>query len=67
MARGEEHCAADTLVSASDATLHLAIFHLTASGGGALLTDERVGYRRKPKGLRPHPPSGSKALPSHPI
>jgi hypothetical protein len=31
----EEHCAADTSVSASDATLQLAIFHLTAPRRGA--------------------------------
>ena len=39
---------AKTCVLASEATLQMTIFHLTASGGGALLTDERVGYRSKP-------------------
>ena len=75
MAKWEERRDAKTSVLASDATLQLAIFHLTASGGGALLTDERVGYRSKPKGLRPHPSHlqskcgspRSKSLPSNPI
>ena len=55
MAKWEERRDAKTSVLASDATLQLAIFHLTASGGGALLADERVGFRSKPEGLRPHP------------
>jgi hypothetical protein len=46
----------------------LDIFHLTASGGGALLADEHVVLRSKPKGLRPRTPSPRpKSLPSNPI
>ncbi|WP_413991839.1 hypothetical protein ACMDCR_07025 [Labrys okinawensis] len=41
-AKWEEQRDAKTFVLASDATLQLAFFHLTASGGGALLADECV-------------------------
>ena len=67
MAKWEEQRDAKTSVLASGGTLQLAIFHLTASGGGALLADERVGFRSKPQGLRPYPPSPRpKSLPSSP-
>jgi hypothetical protein len=35
MATWEEHCAADTCVSAGDATLQMAIFRLNPKGSGA--------------------------------
>jgi hypothetical protein len=52
MPKWEEHRAADTFVSASDATLQLGIFRLTANGA-VILTDRCVAFRCKPDGLLP--------------
>ena len=46
MAIWKEHCTLDTSLSASDATLQMAIFHLTASRAGAFgRLARRVSYQ----------------------